>query len=664
MDVEERNSKRSSASSRKSRASLHLIPTPGVERVLPPRYEPLIVRTSLVICVATFTIALAIAIEVARHISVKRNGFAVPSHDVLRFVSPSFLISFFPTLLVFPLATLWQAMEWGIRYYQPYVMMSQGSVEARDSVLLDYVTINKVLALFKSLRRKHWLVHISIYAAFATYFFQPLASSFFVLQDFLHQISTPIAINSTLGLSQDFADLQTASLNAFSSAAGFTDTAVFQQLNDPPFVMQSWATGQFQALDDLGLNATLTFATTGVNSLPNCEVTTSHVDVSDTARSIINATAADGCSATIIFDSSVTTTVNGNRYAYGANQTNLASCGVSPSTDIDFQPVAFWFYTNSTGSAQAQTVICRPEIQVSDVSVTVWVNNNTLLDVQPSANYTAANNVTGNPLNGQAFNGVIFDPSNDPFVQARAIAIAASVSGTIFRSAQQNSSGIQAVFNDPSGFVYITEDVYTQHLAVSAKSVYFVPSNSQTTTQAMVLEQRLLIESFPAHALAAFLLLVGVGGIIVHLLHRYARRKLYLTAPPGTIAASLALAYHSGIGDLLVPYEDEQGMLRRLAGMRFRLDRRTGAVVAEEIESGDEGEGMLMHAAGMGEAGAAPEGDAEAKRAMHVSWASAVSGGPPVLPVDVPYEYEPFTPPLETPPLEVQQSERPHSPRV
>ncbi|OCH83681.1 hypothetical protein OBBRIDRAFT_799665 [Obba rivulosa] len=158
--------------------------------------------------------------------------------------------------------------------------------------------------------------------------------------------------------------------------------------------------------------------------------------------------------------------------------------------------------------------------------------------------------------------------------------------------------------------------------------------------------QRLFIEGFPAHALATILLCVSVSGIILHLLHRYERRKLYLTAPP---------AYHSGAGDLLVPYEDEQGMLRRLAGMRFRLDRRTGAIVAEEVESGDEGDGMLMRAADMG-AGAGAEG--EAKREGHASWGSAVSGPAQVLPVDVPYEYEPFTPPPFTPPL------IPHSPRA
>ncbi|OCH83576.1 hypothetical protein OBBRIDRAFT_706987, partial [Obba rivulosa] len=85
--------------------------------------------------------------------------------------------SFFPTLLVFPLAELWQATDWGIRYWQPYVMMSQGNAVARDSVLLDYI-----YAAFVSLRRKHWLVHASLYAAFITNLFQPLASSLFVLQ--------------------------------------------------------------------------------------------------------------------------------------------------------------------------------------------------------------------------------------------------------------------------------------------------------------------------------------------------------------------------------------------------------------------------------------------------------------------------------------------------
>ena len=90
-----------------------------------------------------------------------------------------------------------------------------------------------------------------------------------------------------------------------------------------------------------------------------------------------------------------------------------------------------------------------------------------------------------------------------------------------------------------------------------------------------------------AHGLAAVLLAVGIVGMLVHLLHRHARRDLYLTAPPGSIGASMALAFHAGFGASLTPYDDGESIGRKLRSMRFSMDRRTGAILAEEVDDGD-----------------------------------------------------------------------------
>jgi len=76
--------------------------------------------------------------------------------------------------------------------------------------------------------------------------------------------------------------------------------------------------------------------------------------------------------------------------------------------------------------------------------------------------------------------------------------------------------------------------------------------------------------------------LIGLTCLIVHILHQRARRHLWLTSPPGSIAAILSLTSRSGFGELLLPYDDEERMKNNLAGLTFRLDRRTGAIVAEE----------------------------------------------------------------------------------
>lgn len=68
----------------------------------------------------------------------------------------------------------------------------------------------------------------------------------------------------------------------------------------------------------------------------------------------------------------------------------------------------------------------------------------------------------------------------------------------------------------------------------------------------------------------------------MHLLHRHVRRKLYLTAAPGTVASTIALTSHSGFGELLYPYDDEKAIRAKLANLRFSLDGRTGAIIADE----------------------------------------------------------------------------------
>jgi hypothetical protein len=79
---------------------------------------------------------------------------------------------------------------------------------------------------------------------------------------------------------------------------------------------------------------------------------------------------------------------------------------------------------------------------------------------------------------------------------------------------------------------------------------------------------------------------MGLTGIVVHLINRRARRKLRLTAPPGSIAAIVSLTSRSGFGDLLLPYDDQESIKRKLAGLKFGLDPRTGAIVADDDGTG------------------------------------------------------------------------------
>lgn len=73
--------------------------------------------------------------------------------------------------------------------------------------------------------------------------------------------------------------------------------------------------------------------------------------------------------------------------------------------------------------------------------------------------------------------------------------------------------------------------------------------------------------------------------MLVHFNHRRQRQTLKLAAPPGSLASAIALTSRSGFGELLYPYDDEATLEKKLEGLRFRLDQRTGAILAEDFDS-------------------------------------------------------------------------------
>ncbi|KIP05249.1 hypothetical protein PHLGIDRAFT_36550 [Phlebiopsis gigantea 11061_1 CR5-6] len=560
--------------SRRYRESTHLIPTPGVDQPRPQRHAAWPLSTWKVLTVAVFMVLLGVGIEIALAFSQRNDGFPVPQNNALSFVQPSFLTAFFPTLLVFPLSYLWGVADRVLRWYQPYVVLSRGGVRAEDSLMIDYVMSNIIVSLWRTLRRREWIIHISMVSALVATLYQPLAGALLSIRQVYMPHDTYVTSTTTLDLASDV-----ATLNSFLTAAGFVEAAAFLKLPDPPFIRGGWAVSQLTASSDEGLNASITALGTGVSLDSGCSVPSSIVLNTDNSNSYsINATDSDGCSSVASFNP-----VNSDQQ-YGTTATSPGTCGLDASTPVDFVPVMFWFFHSANnGTGQARAIICRPTLELANVKAEVYLVNNSLLDVQSNGHFTKPNNITGSPLNGRPYNGVIFTQTNmNEFVKARAVAIQSQIPGAIFRYASQNSTLLQQFFDSSVEFLPLTKRIYTQHLAVSALSVYFVSQEEREGAVATSLVERLVMDTLAAHALAALMIVIGLTGVALHLCHRHVRRRLYLTAAPGTIASAVALTSHSGFGELLYPYDDEQAIRAKLASMRFSLDRRTGAIVADE----------------------------------------------------------------------------------
>jgi hypothetical protein len=430
-------------------------------------------------------IILSIGIEVALALSNEFNGFAVPIKNVFPFASPQFLASFFPTILVLPLPILWSNLDWNLRWYQPYVVLSSKRATAAEALLLDYNSLNKVIGSWIAYQRKHYIILISGITALAAYALQPLAGAMLSLRQLPHTNVTTVESTNTVGLSPDVPQL-----NAFVAAAGFAEASVFHGLPDPPFVKGGWATNEFKLPQEDVLNGTVSVQTQGIRTASNCAVPAEQALQPPGAGGqntfLISARSRENCTVHVAF---APTTAD---QQYGVAP--VPDCGSAPA-NVTLQPVLFWFFRiNEQNKSELRTVFCTPTIAPFTVNANVSMSNMTLVGVQIVSDYTEANNVTGDPLNSRAFNGVVFDNSTNPFIQARATATKAGVPGAIFRFAAQKPGGLSPVFDDLNGFLNITRLVYTQHLSIVAKSIYFVPTSELIQANVTSLAPRLVVE--------------------------------------------------------------------------------------------------------------------------------------------------------------------------
>lgn len=556
--------------SQRFRDSVHNIPTPGTEVHRPKRYEPIVLNIYIVGSVALLMICLGIALEIALRLSDRSSGFSVPEKNVITFVSTQFLTSFIPTLLVVPLAYFWAVADWMLRWYQPYVTLSEGNAPAARSILLDYIALNRLTTLYYSLKHRHWLINVSTLTALSVVFMQPLAGSLFQVRQVSYTAAATATNMRSIGLSPTINQL-----TAFLASAGYADAAVYNNLQDPPFVHGVWSASPFTAPAGSILNGTLAVNTTAIQTHVNCIKPTSFTTTNLTSSDfVLSATFSPSCNASL--------GLNPND---GPDQFSVAAASTcAPSyQDQNFQPVIFWYYhLSDNGDALGTAVFCQPSIAVFVVTTTMDLNDGSMGDCTIVEPFEYTNNVTGNPLNGEAFNGVMFDASNNSYIIARALAINSGIPGAIYRFASQQPDGPQSVFDDPYGFVNATKNIYTQHLSIAAQTIYFLPDNKTISAQLTSDISRLFIETLPAHLLSLLFICIGITSLIIHILHKRSRRNLWLTSPPGSIAAIVSLTSRSGFGDLLLPYDNVSRMKSNLTGLTFRLDKRTGAIVAEE----------------------------------------------------------------------------------
>ncbi|EFR01280.1 hypothetical protein MGYG_04285 [Nannizzia gypsea CBS 118893] len=133
-------------------------------------------RTTLLSFTALFVVLLS-ALATIWRIAENNHGLST--------VNPSnyYLWTYGPTFVFTIVSALWGQVQYRTLQLFPWRQMSRGSVSAADSVLLDYLSPWNVSALFKSLKRGHFMVSVPIAVSLVIKLMTVLSTGLFVVND-------------------------------------------------------------------------------------------------------------------------------------------------------------------------------------------------------------------------------------------------------------------------------------------------------------------------------------------------------------------------------------------------------------------------------------------------------------------------------------------------
>ncbi|KAH0014302.1 hypothetical protein KCU78_g8740, partial [Aureobasidium melanogenum] len=142
---------------------------------------------------------MIITLEVTQYLSIKNQGLATTTQRI------HYLWTYGPTAVFSILAIFWGALEYQTKVMMPWKLMTDEPQTAKDSLLLDYVSPNPVIVLWKSLRAKHWPVVVTVLGSQLIILVTVISTGIFVLEPTLVQRKeTPMAVrkfnNSNLNI--------------------------------------------------------------------------------------------------------------------------------------------------------------------------------------------------------------------------------------------------------------------------------------------------------------------------------------------------------------------------------------------------------------------------------------------------------------------------------
>jgi len=543
-------------------------------------WVPIPLRLWFWIPLVTVMILLAIGLEIALHRSNVNSGWAtfnnlMPETTLANYYHYAYTQP--PVIVAMVLVALWAWVDIEIQKMQPYIDLVRGNASADKSLLLDYTRSNKLFVWISAFSNRHYMVAFVTLVALLALLIEPLCASMFVVKNTWWG-PDPFNVTNLASLSLNegpaFQDL-----TVFLSAAGYAASSVLYNFGDPPFIHDVYTIGPFQIPGtNGGFNGTVTANTTAIKTETNCSpMTTNSTPIS--GGGWINNATFNGCT----FSYTVSPGVN---HLFGA--AIMPDCN-NTGTPAYFRPTVFWFFTfDTTPGPQGSATYCAPTISLWDVTALIDINTGNLTDVQeiqpfdsstsPFASLSA--NLTGSPLNGRAFNGIVFNLTNpDQFVIGRSNATDLQLPASIFQAATTAPGGLPAAFQSNS-FVGMATKVYGVYLRLLATTVYFLPSNDTLLVEVQSFQRRLWLSGVVVHLQAVVLVVIALVGAFVQVAHRKSRQQLRLQHIPGTLASAISIGAETNLAQLLNGQQDEN-FTQALRNKQFRIDPRTMKIVMQ-----------------------------------------------------------------------------------
>lgn len=546
---------------------------------LPRGWVPPPLRGWYAILFIIVLVGLGIALEIALHFTKKNNGWKTHGNATQTTGVMHYVYTLPPVIVAAVIVALWAWTDIEIKKMQPYVDLVHGDAPPHKSLLLDYTRTNNFVVWTSAARNRHWVVTVASLMVLVTLCFQPLASALLSVKN--TWIPVPDVTRNTLSTVSLNQDPEFNDLTIFLTASGYASANVGYNLQQPPFVWNTYTVAPFEIPKDLATNGTVLANTTAIRTDTNCvavSVTmTNHTDGSGWTNSLSH----NGCTLQWTVDHLA-------QNLFGTSTPQCADTTVPPQ----FQPVVFWFFTY-VPSAKSSATFCAPSITLWDANVQLDLGSGNITmvhELRPfdpvTSNFgSLAGNVTGAPLNGRAYNGINFTLANpnDKFIVARMNATQLTMPAAVFQAAVQSPQGLGGSF-DADLFVNLSNEVYSTYLTLIAKAVYFLPNKEPITLQVKTFQLRLWMSDTAVHILTLLLFLLALCATFVHIAHRYQRQDLNLQHQPGTIASAVSIGAQTGMGQLLSQQRNTEEIQQALRDKKFRIDPYTSKILMDGEE--------------------------------------------------------------------------------